>query len=184
MNKLKYFIPGRILYSLYCTFILPYINYGILIWGNTCKIYLDKLIKLQKWAIRTISNSHYRSHTQPSFAKHNILKVNDMYSLELDVFMYKYSTNDLPGIFNGYFTKRSDIHGYQTRHVNDLNLIKNKKHFSDHSVRTSGPIVWNNLEDKIKSVKSVKQFRNQYKQNLISNYNQVLSFEHNLCLVC
>ena len=127
MNKLKYFIPGRILYSLYCTFILPYVNYGILIWGNTCKVYLNKLIKLQKWAIRTISNSHYRSHTQPLFAKHNILKVNDMYSLELGVFMYKYSTNDLPGIFNDYFTKRSDIHGYQTRHVNDLNLTKNKK---------------------------------------------------------
>ena len=126
MNKLKYFIPGRIFYSLYCTFILPYINYGILIWGNTCKVYLDKLIKLQKWAIRTISNSHYRSHTQPLFAKHNILKVNDMYSLELGVFMYKSSTNDLPGIFNDYFTKRSDIHGYQTRHVNDLNLTKNK----------------------------------------------------------
>ena len=112
MNKLKYFIPGRISYSLYCTFILPYINYGILIWGNTCKVYLDKLTKLQKWAIRTISNSHYGSHTQPLFAKHNILKVNDMYSLELVVFMYMYSTNDLPNIFNDYFTKRSDIARY------------------------------------------------------------------------
>ena len=28
--------------------------------------------------------------------------------------------------------------------------IKNTKHFSDHSVRTSGPILWNNLEEKIK----------------------------------
>ena len=99
--------------------------------------------------------------------------------------MYKYSTNDLPGIFNDYLTKRSDIHGYHTRHVNDLNLTKNKKHFSDHSVRTSGPILWNNLEKKIKSVKSVKQFRNQYQQNLISNYNYVLSFGHSLlsCLL-
>ena len=47
MNKLKYFVPDRILHTLYCTFILPYLNYGILIWGNTCKTYLDKLIKLQ-----------------------------------------------------------------------------------------------------------------------------------------
>ena len=45
------------------------------------EVYLDKLLKLQKWAIRTISNSHYKSHTQPLFVKHNILKVNDMYSL-------------------------------------------------------------------------------------------------------
>ena len=129
MNKLKYFVPDRILHTLYCTFILPYINYSILIWGNTCKTYLDKLIKLQKWAIRTISKSHYRSHTRPLFAKYNILNVNDMYSLELGVFMYKYSINDLPNAFNDYFTKRSDIHGYKTRHVNDLNLTKNKKTF-------------------------------------------------------
>ena len=50
-----------------------------------------------------------------------------MYSLELGVFMYKYSVNVLPNIFNDYFTKRPDIHGYQTRHVNDLNLTKNYK---------------------------------------------------------
>ena len=35
MNKLKYSIPGRILHTLYCTLITPYLNYGILIWGST-----------------------------------------------------------------------------------------------------------------------------------------------------
>ena len=87
MNKLKYSIPGRILHTLYCTLITPYLNYGILIWGRTCKSYLDTLIKLQKWAIRTITNSHYRSHTGPLFAKSNLLNVTDMYTLELGVFM-------------------------------------------------------------------------------------------------
>ena len=47
MNKLKYVIPGRILKTLYCTLIQPYLSYGILIWGSTCKSYLDKLVKLQ-----------------------------------------------------------------------------------------------------------------------------------------
>ena len=57
MNKLKYSIPGRILHTLYCTLITVYLKCGILIWGSTCKSYLDKLIKLQKWTIRTITNS-------------------------------------------------------------------------------------------------------------------------------
>ena len=48
MNKLKHYIPYRILHTLYCTLILPYLSYGILIWGNTYKSYLDKLVKLQK----------------------------------------------------------------------------------------------------------------------------------------
>ena len=67
LTKLKHFVPENILYSLYFTLILPCINYGVLIWGKTCKTYLDKIFKLQKWAIRTISNSHYRSHTGPLF---------------------------------------------------------------------------------------------------------------------
>ena len=54
MNKIKQFVPEGILYSLYCSLILPYINYGILVWGSTCKTYIDKILKLQKWAPRTI----------------------------------------------------------------------------------------------------------------------------------
>ena len=55
INKL---IPEHILQTLYCTLVLPYINYGILIWGKACKTYLEKIHKLQKWAVRIISNSN------------------------------------------------------------------------------------------------------------------------------
>ena len=52
----------------------------IFIWGDRYKSYLNKLIKLQKWAIKTVSNSHYRSHTQ--FLA-NFLTVTDMHTNEL-----------------------------------------------------------------------------------------------------
>ena len=73
LTKLKHFVPENTLYSLYCTLILPYVNYGVLIWGNTCKTYLYKIFKIQNWAIKTIANSHFRSHTGPLFSKSNIL---------------------------------------------------------------------------------------------------------------
>ena len=173
MNKLKHFVPTRVLHTLYCTLVLPYLNYGKLIWGDTCKSYLNKLIKLQKWAItcRTISNSHYRSHTGPIFYNYNVLTVTDMYTLELGTFMYRYSINVLPSSFTNYFTKRSDIHNYLTRHGNNLNLTKNKKTFPDHSVRTSGPRLWNASENSLKTLKSVKHFHKHFKKKLISNYD-------------
>ena len=93
-----------------------------------------------------------------------------MYSLELGVFMYKFSTNHLPTAFKEYFHKRSSIHNYQTRHVNDLNLTNNKKSFSDHSIRTYGPILWNSLPTAIKDSKSVNHFRNQFKHKVIQTY--------------
>ena len=50
-----------------------------------------------------------------------------MYTLELGVFMYKYHITGLPVAFNNYFKKRSEIHDYPTRQVNDLALSLNKK---------------------------------------------------------
>ena len=102
--------------------------------------------------------------------KCNFLTVTDMYSLELGVFMYKFSTNDLPSAFKEYFHKRSSIHNYQTRYVNDLNLTNNKKSFSDHSIRTCGPILWNSLPTPIKDSKSVNHFRIQFKHTVIQTY--------------
>ena len=78
-------------------------------------MYLCKIHKLKKWAMRVISNSHYRSHTASIFQKYNILNVYDSYKLEVGVFMYQYFQNLLPSSFNTFFSKRSDIHDYHTR---------------------------------------------------------------------
>ena len=39
INKVKKFLPTSALYILYCSLIMPYINYGILAWGNACSSY-------------------------------------------------------------------------------------------------------------------------------------------------
>ena len=71
-----------------------------------------------------------------------------------------------------FFTKRSDIHHYHTRNNSDYNQTRNKKVFSDQAVRTTGPILWNSLNDQLKNVKSVKLFRKKtLKDSLISSYN-------------
>ena len=171
LTKMKHYVPGYILYSLYCTLVLPYINYGILIWGNTCKTYLDKIFKLQKWAIRTISLQHYRSHTGPLFEKYNVLNVFDSFKLELGVFMYKHQTKLLPKTFSNYFTKHNQIHKYPTRNAEDYSIHRAKKMFSDRSIRITGPTLWNTLDAKIKHCKTTKHFRNELKSSLITKYN-------------
>ena len=64
--------------------------------------------------------------------------------------------NDLPVAFNDYFKKRSDIHHYPTRQISNLTLSLNRKSFSDHAIRTSGPYLWNSLPEKLKDSKTVK----------------------------
>ena len=79
LNRLKHTLPLRILRTLYNTLILPHFNYGALLWGHDS----TRLHKLQKRAIRTITNSKYNSHTEPLCKLLNIMKLPDLYKLKL-----------------------------------------------------------------------------------------------------
>ena len=46
LNKVKYFLPKNSLYQLYCSVILPYLSYEILLWGNASTQYMTKVLKL------------------------------------------------------------------------------------------------------------------------------------------
>ena len=175
LTKLKHYVPQHILYSLYCTLVLPYINYGILIWGNTYNTYLSKIHRLQKWAVRTISFEHYRCHSNPLFKKHKILNVYDTFKLDLGVFMYKHHAELLPKVFINYFRKHNQYHNYTTRNAQNYSFHNAKKTFSDRSIRTSGPVLWNSIDKKLKQARTVKEFRNMFKTNLLETYNYILT---------
>ena len=133
-----------ILYSSLALHKLWYFNLG-----EHMKTYLDKIVKFQKWAIRTISLEHNWSHTGPLFNKHNILNVFDTFKLKLGVFMYKHQADLLPQAFSNYFVKHNQI-----QNTEDYSIHKAKKMFSDRSIRITGPTLWNSLDNEIKYCKT------------------------------
>ena len=76
-------------------------------------------MKLQKNAVRIISNRQCSSHSAPLFKKYSLLNVYDIYLLEVCTFMYKEFNNKLPDIFHKYFNQQKSLHNYQTRHAED-----------------------------------------------------------------
>ena len=62
MNRIKNFVPAHVLRIIYNSLILPHLQYSILAWG----FYADRLFKLQKRAMRIITNSKYHAHTPKS----------------------------------------------------------------------------------------------------------------------
>ena len=69
--KCRYILNKNTLCNLYNSFILPYLNYGIEIWGTTKKTYIDLLLKSQKKIVQLISHVGYRAHTDPIFCDLN-----------------------------------------------------------------------------------------------------------------
>ncbi len=56
---------------------------------------------------------HY-APTDPIFKDLNILKLHDIYLLQLGIFMYKYQNNLLPINFANSFLRTDQVHHYNT----------------------------------------------------------------------
>ena len=79
LYRLKRYLPSHILKIIYFSLIQSNMNYALLAWGFNC----GRLKTLQKKAIRIICNSKYNSHTEPLMKKLEILKLEDMFKLNM-----------------------------------------------------------------------------------------------------
>ena len=74
LYRLKSVYPLSVLLTLYNTLVLPYFNYGILTWGSIIKED-HHLHKLQKKAVRIITQSDYIAHTEPLCKQNRLIKL-------------------------------------------------------------------------------------------------------------
>ena len=85
INRARNFLSKHALRCLYFALVHSHLTYGIHVWGNSMTI--KKIITPQKRAIRTISKVWYRSHTEPLFKSNQILKFEDMYTMQISLFV-------------------------------------------------------------------------------------------------
>ena len=171
MNRLKYFLPSNILLTLYNSFVLPYLNYSILAWGSpTPKC--NRLLTLQKRAVRIIFKTGFCEHTGPLFANLKLLKFADLYYFNLGLFMYKYMSRLLPACFNSFFTLTSNVHSYTTRSTTRKHLYVNytRTSLSKSGVVERGTLFWNSLDDSFRSLPSLSMFAKKLKAHFITGY--------------
>ena len=115
MSKIRYYSDINVLSNLYYGLIYPFLVYGIIAWGNTYPTTLQPLFILQKRAIRLMTFASFHEHLSPIFRKLNIIKLNDLLSYHIAVFMYRFNNSLLPSAFDAFFSKVSEIHYYNTR---------------------------------------------------------------------
>ena len=126
---------------------------------------------IAKKSLRTICNTAARSHTDPLFFKHKILKVKDIYSFQLGQFMYKYNNNSLPDIFNSIFLKNQSFHNYPTRQSNQFHLPRLRTLLAQNTFLYTGPKFWNSLDADIKNARSLSSFKYKLKFLLLKSLN-------------
>ena len=170
INKLKFCLPSSNLLMLYSTLVLPYINYGILVWGNTHQYLLEKILLLQKKCLRIIFNLNPLAHTDELFFENKILKVNEIYSFQLGQFMFKFNNKKAPQIFDNIFHRNDTVHNYPTRRSNEFHLPLLRTILAQNTFVYTGPKFWNGLDHTTTDSNTICSFKYKLKKSLLSSY--------------
>ena len=170
INRLKFILSKDSLKLLYYTLIHPHLSYGIIHWGKEHVTKLNKLVVLQKKAIRAINKCKYNAHTNQMFHSMKILKLNEIYELQLATFMYKYINCLLPTQLNHLFILNRQLHDYHTRNRNNPIIPIHRTELGKKCVAHMGPIIWNKIPENIRKTKTLKTFRNHFKLYLLERY--------------
>ena len=102
LSKLRFLLSSSTLLQL-SPHVHPHLLYGLLVWGCTFLPYLSKLQSFQNKAVRIISYSKFKAPSTPQFKKLAVLKIIDLYNLELGKIMHCNSRQILPPSFNTLF---------------------------------------------------------------------------------
>ena len=176
ISKARTILNKKTLLTLYYTFIYPYLNYCITSWGSANKTILDPLIKLQKKAVRLISNAPKLTHTKPLFFNTRVLTVNNLYIYNIGSFMHAFINGKQPIPFNNMFTFNSYIHNHGTRQASRLHTPVGKTSFSYKTIKFRGVSIYNNIIFlNIDTKCSTAAFKAQLKDLLLSGHNFVFS---------
>lgn len=169
LYKTKRYLHRKTLIQLYNAFIYPYLNYCIVVWGNTCKTYLAPLVKIQKRAVRLIGGARKFDHSGPIFKELKLLNINEIYVYSLQIVLYRYHHALLPDIFRGFFVSNDSIHNHNTRqsHLLHVPILKTKQAYS--TIRKTGVISYNHYSTLIDLNVSIATYKYHLKRHIMDN---------------
>ena len=182
LNRLKYSLPTHVKLMIYNALILSRINYGILSWGYNS----ERILKLQKKAMRIISLQKYNAHTEPLFKTLQLLKVNDILKVQQLKFYFSLIHNKLPIYFDCFnFSRNYHFHNYFTRLSNHFHVVKVKHTFATKCLRFSLPTLLNCLPSCITDkyfTHSINGFTTYVKNYYLTSYSSQCLVPN--CYVC
>ena len=147
ISKLIHFVPKHTLINIYRSLIAPYLSYGLIVWGQACKSYLDKLLKLQKRVLRFIYFSDHNQHAILLFSDAGILPLQFSYYELAANLMFDIRRRNAPRNIRDLFEDISNIHSYNTRSSASKNFYTQSSRLSIqlNSFSRIGTTIWNEM---------------------------------------
>ena len=197
MYRIRKYLNLNTLKSIYYSLIYSHIVYAIQVWGSANDTELVKILTLQKKAVRMMMYkdqyppmSGPLNPSNPLFSALEILKIHDVFKLQLTKFIFDCLSFTTPSNFRNWFILNHTVHDYNTI-ANSYVDINNKFDFKVVSVKVNnilhtqssklsnygskklkvaGPVLWNSLPENIRNSYSVSSLKFKVKKFFIEQY--------------
>ena len=172
--KIRNLLPLDVLLCLYNALFLSFLQYGLIVWGQTYASYIEPIFRLQKKAVRAISFQPRLSPSLPIFKDLKLLKLSEIFEFRLLTFVYDSVNKTSPDCFHNFFLFTSSVHQYSTRQASqgDLYLTrKNSLQYGLKSLRYLGAKLWNTLSAELRNASSKILFKRNLKIYLLNKVN-------------
>ena len=171
--KIRHYAALDTLVLLYHGLFAPSISYGVSVWGLTYPSMIEPVFVIQKKIMKVITCNEMIAHSIPIFDSLQILRLNDVFQLQLASFVYECVNNLSPLYFRNYFTAISSTHSIGTRQSKRGDLFVERTNTTQYGIRSihfSGARLWNSLLITIRESPSLPNFRNKLKSHFLLNY--------------
>lgn len=169
ISKAKKYLRKPTLLTLYNAFILPYITYGIEVWGSLIHSFASPIVILQKRILRIISSSSRLAPSFPLFQSSYQLPFYKLYTSKVFIFMYKVEKGIHPRIITDMFVKNENIHNLNTRHKASYRTPLFKSVKLQRNLRYRGVIYFNDISKIIDTNCSLHTVKKHLKLYLLNN---------------
>ena len=168
IKKARQVLAKDTLLTLYYSFVYPYLNYCVHIWGSSCDAVLKKILLLQKKAVRIICGVNRLTHSEPLFNSLSVLTITKLYKYNIGLLMYKYHHGLLPQILD-MFQRNMDVHQYNTRLAIQLHVPIFRTELGKRSFHYQAVKIWNEIYSLLAVDIKIGTFKRKLKSFLIKN---------------
>ena len=116
--------------------------------------------------------STFNQHSSPLFKTLEIVKISDLFTYIIAIYMYKFHNQLLPGVFESYFTKVDTVHSYNASHSakQTYYLPKPRTNYGKFNIWFQGPKIWNTIDAETKKLSMSLFKKSRLKQGFIDAY--------------
>ena len=163
LYKTSEIVPKYVLRMLYFALVYPYFNYCIPIWGNAAGVHLNKLVLLQKRAVRIVAKAPFLHHTDELFRELKILKLRDIFNFNIRIYMYKsLNVENYDDYLHTYVANNTTNHAYLVRNNLDIRVPRYRCELSKSCIDYTACRLWNEIPVNVReSSDSLGVFKNK-----------------------